>query len=651
MKKIYIVQASAVYGENIKTAYLPYAAGCLMSYAFADDEIKKEYSPGRFIFTRENPADAVESLEDPYLVGFSSYIWNMEYNKRFAEELKKKYPDCKVVFGGHNVNPSGEDLNNIPEADIIIHGEGEVPFKALLSAFAKGEDLSSVPGISFRENGRIITTEAGPMPDISTYPSPYTEGWFDDIINNSGISPSIIWETNRGCPNCCAFCDWGALKSKVRQFPMERIEAELKWMAEKKVEYVYCADANFGLFERDSRIADMIIASHIACGYPAVFKTNYTKNKDDVVFEISSKLIKEGIGKSPTLSFQSLSSEVMENIGRSNMQPEHFASLMSRYNSKSIPVYSELIIALPGESYDSFTEGIEKLLDCGQHTSIGIYPCELLPNSLLGRPDYTEKFGIRAVKTGFSQYHIKPVEEDVPEFSHIITETNTMSEEDWKRSYIFSVIIQAFHNLALTRTFAVYLRNEYGIGYKAFYEGLISYLDSDGKETAGGRVFAKIKELTDGVCAGRNSFSYLYGDNEKLMWSYEEYMFISLAKKKDEFYNGILPYIVSYGADPDIINALIEYQKAVIKEPGAGKWSFTSDYDFYGYFSDIYAGKYHLLEKKKNTISTENPIFRDWDEVSKINVWYGRRDDAQLYTGKKNRISQIFLIPEDGNVE
>ena len=41
---------------------------------------------------------------------------------------------------------------------------------------------------------------------------------------------------------------------------MERIKAEMDWIAEHKIEYVYCADGNFGLFDRDEEIAEYIIS-------------------------------------------------------------------------------------------------------------------------------------------------------------------------------------------------------------------------------------------------------------------------------------------------------------------------------------------------------------------------------------------------------
>lgn len=642
-KTVYLIQASAVYGESIKTAYLPYAAGCLMAYAFADEKIKKNYVPGRFIFTRENIDEAVASLDEPYLVGFSSYIWNMEYNKIFAKKIKEKYPGCIIAFGGHNVRPDGSDLEDIPEADIIMHGEGEETFKALLLAFLDDTPLTEVNNISFRSKNSIVTTERKLSDSIEDYPSPYLEGWFDDIIENSGISPSIVWETNRGCPNRCAFCDWGLLKSKVRQFPIERIKAEIDWMEKKKVEYVYCADANFGLFSRDTEIADMIIKSRREKGYPQVFKTNYTKNKDDVVFEISKKLIENGIGKSPTLSFQSLSPEVLNNIGRSNMELRHFRNLMAKYSEAKIPVYSELIIGLPGESYESFSDGVCTLLDCNQHTCIGIYPCELLPNSVMGAPDYRKVHHIETVKTGFSQYHIVPCDDDVKEHSNIVVSTSAMDIEDWKRSFIFSICVQAFHNLALTRAFAIYLHNEKNISYKSFYEKLIEQLKKEGTSTVAGTAYAKVSELTDGIVNGTNSFAYIYGDKEKITWSFEEYMFIHIASHRDEFYKELYSFIYDFGIDDEILEELIRYQSSVIKAPDISDFSFESNYDFYNYFKRVYTDSYAPLEKKKNRISTTNRPFSGLDEWARICVWYGRRDDAQLYTGKKNTITQEFI--------
>ncbi|MCR5688917.1 MAG: radical SAM protein [Clostridiales bacterium] len=645
MKKVYLVQASAVYGESVKSAYLPYAAGCLAAYAFADEAIRREYELGRFIFTREDIDTAVASLEDPYFVGFSSYVWNMEYNRRFARKLKEVYPDTIVAFGGHSVRPDGSDLDTIPEADIIMHGEGEEVFRSLLLTFASGGDLGEVNNISYRKNGVTVTTEYRVPPTIENYPSPYLEGYFDDIVKNSGITPSMIWETNRGCPNRCAFCDWGALKSRIRMFPDSRIRAEIDWMVRNRIEFVYCADANFGLFPRDEEITDMIIESNKKYGYPQVFKTNYTKNKDDVVFDISTKLMRSRIGKSPTLSFQSLSPEVLENIGRSNMELEHFKNLMTRYNESGTHVYSELILGLPGETYDSFADGICTLLDCNQHTAIGIYPCELLPNSLLGSKEYRERFDIRTVNTSFTQFHTKVEKKDVPEHSNVIISTSTMGIDGWKRSCIFAVFIQALHNLAMTRAVAIYLRKEKNVSYRDFYESLIDRCREQGENSVCGEAYRRISELVDGVIAGKNSFSCVYGEEEKLTWAFDEFLFIFLMKHADAFYRELEDFVGRFGADPDILGDLLLYQQEVMKRPGKNELSLTLSYDLYNYYKRIYTDRYAPPEKKTNLLYAVDRAAPSWDEWSRICVWYGRRDDAQLFTGRNNNVEQTFELP------
>ena len=90
MKNIYFVQACDVHGSGSNaTAYLPYATGLLAAYAFHNETVKQNYRVKRFIYKKENIAEAVASLEAPAVVGFSTYIWNFEYNIAFASALNE----------------------------------------------------------------------------------------------------------------------------------------------------------------------------------------------------------------------------------------------------------------------------------------------------------------------------------------------------------------------------------------------------------------------------------------------------------------------------------------------------------------------------------------------------------------------------------
>jgi radical SAM superfamily enzyme YgiQ (UPF0313 family) len=269
LKNIYFVQTNSVFGSGVKSAYLPYSVGTIAAYSWSDERIKKEYKLNKFIFMRDDIETVAGSMESPYAVGLSCYVWSMEYNKALAKKIKEMYPDCLIIMGGHSISPDGIEMQKYDYIDFLIHGEGEIPTKELLLALAENSKISAIDGISYRgKNGEIITTKPSRVADIADYPSPYLEGYFDDILADDSIKYSVIWETNRGCPNRCAYCDWGALKSKVRMFPMERLKAEIEWMAKNKIEYIYCSDANFGLFDRDEEITDLMIESKRRTGYP-----------------------------------------------------------------------------------------------------------------------------------------------------------------------------------------------------------------------------------------------------------------------------------------------------------------------------------------------------------------------------------------------
>lgn len=358
-KNVYLVQINSVYGNEV---YFPYAAGVLAAYALEDETVRENYIFNKIVYVREEAEAAVENMEEPFLVGFSTYIWNFEYSKFIACELKNRFPECLIVFGGHQVPEGVQLLEDYPYIDILQHGEGEESFCKLLKTLAEGGRIDKVPNISYRTESGLISTHPAKTVCID-YPSPYLSGVFDSIMEPGGYSFSAILETNRGCPNKCAFCDWGNIKATVRLFPLDRVRQEIEWIARHKIEYCYCADGNFGLFERDVQIVDMIVEAKNKFGYPKKFQATYAKNKSAVVYAINKKLNEAGMSKGATLSFQTMSKIALKNIGRENMPLEEFTALMAMYNEAHIPAYSELILGLPGENYDSFRNSLDNLLN------------------------------------------------------------------------------------------------------------------------------------------------------------------------------------------------------------------------------------------------------------------------------------------------
>ena len=620
MKNIYMVQPNSQYGNSI---YFPYAAASLVAYAFADEEVKKEFVFRGFVYKRDDIDEAISKMDNPFLVGFSCYIWNYEYNKQFAKKLKKKYPECLIAFGGHQINAES-DIIGSDFSDFITLGEGEENFRLLLLSLCNKADIEALSNCFYKENGKVKKTTEKCF-GIPERVSPYLTGYFDELIGQESLEFSSILETNRGCPNKCAFCDWGNIKSKIRLYDIDMVKAEIDWMSKNKIEYCYAADSNFGLFERDEEIIDYLIECHNATGYPKKFQATYSKNNPDTVFRINKRLNEAKMAKGATLSFQSMTQSVLDNIYRKNMPLESFKRLMSLYTSNGISAYSEIILGLPGESYESFRDGIENLLENGQHQSINFFNCEMLNNSIMNSPEYIAKHKIRCATTQQHQYHIVPDPKGIKEYSRIVISTETMPEDKWINSNIMSVFVRTFHNLGILQTIAIYLYYQKKIKYMDFYCSLIEWAEANPQSVCG-RIYSWLYNKYYEVTKSSGSLTCSVAEYGELTWPLEEGAFLKIMLECELFYEEIKPFLSCYFDDSHLFGQLLEYQKAILKTPQSTEKILSLDYDFPAFCDSAYKNEKPILNKIKNTIKINPGVSYPSLADYAINVvWYGRR--------------------------
>ena len=264
----------------------------------------------------------VGQYEQPVVAAFSSLMWNAQLSLRVAEQVKRRYPNCLVVFGGANVPHRPEAfLQRHPFIDVTVRGEGESPFRAVLERLATATDandidLDGIAGTSWRTPGggfRHQELDQAFQKDLDLYPSPYLEGYYDEVFHrHPELQFQAIIETNRGCPFQCTFCYWGkgGMSRKYRFHGIDRVKAEIDWMAAKKIKYVFNADSNFGMHRRDMEIAEHLVASKQRTGYPHKFRTCYGKNTDEKIFAIGKLFHEHGLEKGITISYQSVDADV-----------------------------------------------------------------------------------------------------------------------------------------------------------------------------------------------------------------------------------------------------------------------------------------------------------------------------------------------------
>ena len=628
-KNVYLTQIAISY---LPPTYLPYGMGCISAYLRNDPEITAEYEIKPIIFIRETVDKVLSRIVDPFCVALSCSAWNYEYSKVLAKRIKELYPECIIILGGHSIGPGGAVLEELPFADYLTHGEGEEAVALLLKAIMGHVPFDQVFNLSYRDGDKILSNEVYTPADISKYPSPYLEGVFDEIFNEFPDTEfHAILETNRGCPYRCAYCEWGYTR-KIRKRDLDIIKKEIDWISEHKIEYCGCADSNFGIFERDVEIAEYILERRKKNGYPKIFKPNYAKESNDTVFKAGYILNINQADKGVSLAYQSVDEQTLKNIGRKNFTMDQFAELEARYRAANIPTYTELILGLPGETRESFERGICTIMEGGQHDTMMIYDCQVYPNAPMANPEYLKKHGIKTTLFPLAGLHFNPEYQGITEKCAIITETNTMTKEDWVNEGIFAQMVLAFHHLGLLKYIAIFLNKEQGVSFYEFYTKLYDYIFKN--------VTGYIHDFFVSLWETRNDPSYptwVYHKDEfgkTTGWYAEEGVFLEMVSHFDEFKEIIRPFIRTFIPDSAFRNALLDYQFSLIRLLNTENVVIRAEYNFYDYFEN---GAELKKKPSKLTIRTDK-VVDNWADYAKEILWFGKRRKMSMMINTVDKI-------------
>lgn len=628
-KNIVLVQPSNVLSGSV---YLPYTAAALACYAWQFDAVRTNYALGDFVYKKDPIADVLSQMHSPYLVGFSSYMWNIEYNLALAAAVKAQYPDCRIVFGGPQIPDDTEYLERYGYIDILLHGEGEQTFYELLCALQDGTPLDTVANLSYRDGAQIVRTQKRLYKDLSQFPSAYASGLLDSIVDdpaNRDMEFCTVLETNRGCPYGCIYCTWAGTEDRFRPFPMERIQADLDWMSRHKIVYCICADSNFGILERDMQIADYIVSLKKETGYPIKFETTAAKNKNDTVFRICQKLESADMNCGISLAVQSFSPTVLDNIGRKNISVQDFKKQMTQYREAGMSTYTDLILGLPGETFESFCNGLFYAIESGQHNSVNVHPCEVLPNTVLYQQQTRQKYNIRTVTSTLCQFHSKRTAEDsFGSRSDVIVSTDTLSAAEWRDAMRLASVVQSYHSFGILRFLAVYLRRAQGMSYAAFYRSLYRWIETQS---------VTVKGILDTVCAQVDSFSEGKGTlsfyDEWVSDAYlqfKEGLFLYTVLAWEDFWTEIESFLRPVFVRQDHFADLLVYQKNIILRPSVTDCIIALEYDWHRYFENICDLSPVQPNRLRHTLrisccGTENLL-----EYTKNILWHGKRTNKMI---------------------
>lgn len=394
----------------------------------------------------------------PAIVGFANYSWNYALSCAYAKQIRARWPETVIVFGGPNYGLTSEETEafwhkNNDIVDFHIVREGEAAFLQLFDALREhGMSASTlkatraeIGNTHYCAGGDVITGPDLARVDLAALPSPYLMGMMDKFFDDK-LCPLI--HTTRGCPFKCAFCTEGSAYYNVVEQRADALEEEMHYLASRVrgPSDLFISDANFGMFKQDHDKARIIADCQKKYDYPKYIHVSTGKNQKARVVEIVKSL---NGAVSMAASLQSTDQTVLANVSRSNISVEQLAEAGKMANTTNTGTYSELILGLPGDSIAAHRNSLRDTVDM-RFDNIRMYQLVMLPQTELNTPDNRRKYDMRAkfriMPRSFGRYSIGAVEFVAVESEEILVSSSTLPFEDYVACREMDLTVEILHN-------------------------------------------------------------------------------------------------------------------------------------------------------------------------------------------------------------
>lgn len=312
-------------------------------------EIKiKEYTINQYV--EEMVADIY--VENPDVLGFSCYIWNIEQIRKIIDDLKAVIPKLDIIVGGPEVSYNAEQvLRRNLNIDYVMYGEGEETFKQFLDNYSDGKlQDKSIKGMVYRTTEGIKINPPMGLVDLSVIPFVYKN--MKDFENKI-----IYYETSRGCPFSCSYC-LSSIDKRIRFRDLNLVKEELQFFIDNRTAQVKFVDRTFNCNSAHAMEIWEYIKEHdngITNFHFEIAADLMTEEELKLISDMRPGLIQLEIG------VQSTNEKVLQAIHRKTNIKEIEEITNRIRENHNIHQHLDLIVGLPYEDYVSFQNSFNEV--------------------------------------------------------------------------------------------------------------------------------------------------------------------------------------------------------------------------------------------------------------------------------------------------
>jgi radical SAM superfamily enzyme YgiQ (UPF0313 family) len=321
---------------------------------------------------------AALAKREPWLVGFTCYVWNIERTLWIARELKRARPNVRVVLGGPEVTADNSWALSADAYDFAVIGEGEQTFTQLLLALLEDEATPAIPipglyvppATGPRFQPACSPAFRQPMPDLNALGSPYRAGILDVADEQM-----LLLETIRGCRFQCKFCYYPKAYDKLYFLAPEAVRAELRHASEHGAQEVVLLDPT--LNQRKDFAAFLRL---LADGNPGQGFRYFGELRAEGINSDTAALLRQANFTEVEVGLQSIEPEAMTLMERKN-NLRAFERGVRAMLSEGIKVKVDLIVGLPGDTVESVRRGLLYLREEGLYSDVQVFHLSVLPGT------------------------------------------------------------------------------------------------------------------------------------------------------------------------------------------------------------------------------------------------------------------------------